>query len=100
MKFTNPEPSINAQDIAIAETTLGINFPPPVRNLYLTTNGGEPDHYVLKNENIDTVVTEFLPLKSGRKGTALNSYERLILDRKLVPRQFFPFAVDGGGDYF
>jgi cell wall assembly regulator SMI1 len=100
MKFTNSEPSINAQDIANAEKTLGIAFPSSVRSLYLSTNGGIPEPYVFENDKVDTVVTEFLPLKSSCKGTALKSYERLVLDKKLVPQQFFPFAIDGGGDYF
>ncbi|HXI71303.1 MAG TPA: SMI1/KNR4 family protein [Verrucomicrobiae bacterium] len=100
MRFTNSEPSINARDIANVEAILGVSFPSPVCNLYFSTNGGNPEPHVFEDAHVDTVVTEFLPLKSGRKGTALKSYERLVLDKKLVPQQFFPFAIDGGGDYF
>ena len=100
MKFINSEPPIGAREITNAETTFGITFPPAVRNLYLSANGGNPEPYVFETDKIDTVIAEFLPLKSSRKGTALKSYERLVLDKKLVPQQFFPFAIDGGGDYF
>lgn len=100
MKFTNSEPSINAQEIANAEKALGITFPASVRSLYLSTNGGNPEPYVFENDEINTVVSEFLPLKSSSKGTALKSYERLVLNKKLVSHHFSPFAIDGGGDYF
>src|SRR5258707_4129116 len=100
MNFINPSSSIAPQDIADAEAVLGVNLPPPVRELYLSENGGSPESYVFEDENIDTVVSEFLPLKSERRGSAMKSYERLVLDKKLAPRNFLPFAVDGGGDYF
>jgi len=100
MKFTNPETPINAKEIASIETSLGFTFPSPVPRLYISTNGGNPEPYVFENEHVDTVVTEFLPLKSGRKGTALKSYDRLVFKMKLAPQYFFPFAIDGGGDYF
>ena len=100
MKFINSEPSISALEIANAEKALGITFPSSVRSLYLSTNGGNPEPYVFEADKIDTIVTEFLPLKSGCKGTALKSYERLVLDKKLVPPHFSPFAIDGGRDYF
>jgi hypothetical protein len=43
---------------------------------------------------------ELLPLKSERKDTALASYKYLVCEKKLVPRHFLPFAIDGGSDYF
>jgi hypothetical protein len=94
------EPALTAGDIANAETSLGLSFPESVRKLYLSTNGGYPEPYVFENASVDTVVAEFLPLKSARKGTALKSYEHLVVNKRLVARDFFPFAVDGGGDYF
>ena|ERR1022692_1149516 len=100
MKFTNSEPAIGLQEIANVEASLGFLLPVAVRNLYLTTNGGDPAPYVFQNENIDTVITKFLPLSSKSKGTALTSYKRLVVEKQMAPQQFFPFAVDGGGDYF
>jgi SMI1-KNR4 cell-wall len=72
----------------------------PGAKLYLLANGGIPEPYVFEDENLDTVVTEFLPLKSENANTAITCYRDLVLDKKSVPRYFFPFAVDGGGDYF
>jgi hypothetical protein len=46
-------------------------------------------------------VSEFLPLIShSGHDTAVGAYKKLILERDLGPRKLFPFAVDGGGDYF
>jgi SMI1-KNR4 cell-wall len=100
MRFLNPEPGVSLLEVAEIEAILGIEFPPAVRSLYVSTNGGEPEPYVLENSNVDTVVAEFLPLKSDRKGTAVSSYGRLVIGQGLVPRHLFPFAIDGGGDYF
>ena len=100
MKFNNPEPPITEQDIVQAEIVLGINLPAVIRDFYLSANGGSPEPYVFEDQNIDTVVAEFLPLKSQHKGTVLASYKRLVSEKKLVPWHFLPFAVDGGGDYF
>jgi hypothetical protein len=83
-----------------AEIILGFNLQVVVRDFYLSINGGSPEPYVFEDQNIDTIVAEFLPLKSERKGTVLVSYKRLVCEKKLVPRHFLPFAVDGGGDYF
>jgi|APLak6261674355_1056100.scaffolds.fasta_scaffold01511_3 hypothetical protein len=100
MKFTKSEQTLNDQDIVDAEAKLGIKFPLVVRNFYLSSNGGIPEPYVFENDDIDTVISEFLPLISERRGTALQAYERLVTEKQLVPWYFFPFAVDGGGDYF
>jgi hypothetical protein len=68
--------------------------------MYLASNGGEPDPYVFENDELDTVVSEFLPLRSESRGTAVRSYKLLVLERAVVSPNLFPFAVDGGGDYF
>jgi cell wall assembly regulator SMI1 len=100
MRFTNSDPSITVKDIVEIEAMLGSSLPSAVRNLYLSTNGGSPEPYVFENQEIDTVVAELLPLKSSRRGTAPKSYQRLVLERRVFPPNFFPFAIDGGGDHF
>jgi hypothetical protein len=47
------------------------------------------------------VVSQFLPLltKIERRETAPTVYQDLVLDRTPDPTTYFPFAVDGGGDY-
>jgi cell wall assembly regulator SMI1 len=86
--------------VAACEAELGITLPPTLRAMYLAANGGEPDPYVFENEDLDTVVSEFLPLVSGGRSCAMRCYQRLVLELSLVPPAFFPFAIDGGGDYF
>jgi cell wall assembly regulator SMI1 len=101
MTYNKPDYHLSANDLAMLETELDFSFPESVRRLYLATNGGYPDPYVITTDALDTVVSEFLPLKSDRgTGTAMSAYRRLVLEKRLCPVQFFPFAVDGGGDYF
>lgn len=100
MKITTSEMAVTAKEIASAEMALGINFPTPLQKFYLAANGGRPELYVFENERVDTVVAEFLPLQSESKGTSVRSYMQLVQSKKLVPPNLFPFAVDGGGDYF
>ena len=100
MTFDNTDAALTIHDIAQVEVELGLTFPLPLRRHYLQWNGGSPDPYVYEDEHIDTVVADVLPLKSPINGTAVKSYRALVLEKQLVPRTFFPFAVDGGGDYF
>jgi cell wall assembly regulator SMI1 len=100
MIFSNGDLQIDDARIDRCEAECGIRFPRALRALYLASNGGEPDPYVLERDAIDTVVSELLPLVSNSRGTAVQSYLRLVLERAIVPPQYFPFAVDGGGDYF
>lgn len=100
MKFENPGEAIDAEDLAEIESRLGLTFPAALRETYLAANGGSPEPYVYNGADVETVVSELLPLMSDERGTALRTYDRLVRSKKLVPRHFFPFAVDGGGDYF
>jgi hypothetical protein len=97
--FTSGGPALSSADVTNAERKLGITFPAALRRAYLSSNGGSPYPYVFENDDLDTVVTEFLPL-SGRTGTAIQTWTRLIREQGLLPERYFPFAVDGGGDYF
>jgi len=98
--FSQRDHPVSGQDIDSIEGLVGLRFPKSVRELYLLTNGGVPTPYVFENDNLDTVVAEFLPLKSPVRGSAVIAYDKLIKSERLAPRSFFPFAVDGGGDYF
>ena len=101
MTFTNHDKSLSLKEIEQVEKSIGINFPEPLRQFFQKNNGAEPDPYVLKTDSLDTIVSETIPLLSGKgRGTAENSYNRLIRQRSLVDEKYFPFAVDGGGDYF
>jgi hypothetical protein len=100
MIFLDSQDAISMAELQRLEAVMSLVFPEPVKLCYLESNGGSPSPYVFTNDDIDTIVSEFLPLKSTTSGTAVESYRRLVLVAKLVPRSLFPFAVDGGGDYF
>jgi hypothetical protein len=91
-------PASNEQ-IDDLEHRLGLQFPADLRRLFREANGGRPEPYVYRDDNHDTDVSECLALRPGR-GSALWTYELLVLSKQLVPRHFFPFAVDSGGDCF
>ncbi len=101
MLFEDADKGVTDSELAGVESTLGFKLSPGLRQQYLSTNGGSPMPYVYEDDNLDTVVTSFLPILSGRgRRTALDSYDRLVRVGKIVPASFFPFAIDGGGDYF
>lgn len=39
-------------------------------------------------------------MRRSAHGRAEDTYRLLVRERHLVPSNFFPFAVDGAGDYF
>jgi hypothetical protein len=101
VEFKNTDVDLTTRDIAEVENDLDIRFPDALRIHYLKVNGGDPAPYVYEDERVDTVVSACLPLKSERgQRTAVDTYRHLVLELELVPKTFFPFAVDGGGDYF
>lgn len=99
--FTDSGHPLTADDVARSEAILGFRLPEPLRRFYLATNGGVPDRYVYEDANIDTVVSQFLPLHSDAPaGHAVEDCFGLAARTGLVGARFLPFAVDGGGDYF
>jgi hypothetical protein len=97
MRFENPEVPVTLDEIKLIESKLSLSLPQKLKEQYLCSNGGSPDPYVYE----DTVVASFLPLLSSRgKRTAIDTYEHLVQSQRIVPHHYFPFAVDGGGDYF
>jgi len=101
MTFQDSYEALTLDEILTITKELKLTLPSELVSLYLDSNGGVPEPYVFEDENIDTVVVEFFPLKSNRiKRTAVSTYGLLVQDKKIVGRNFFPFAIDGGGDYF
>ena len=101
MKFINPDKQLTEVEVAAVERELGLIFPAPLRSLFLSNNGADPEPYVFNSDTLHTVVNETLPLISDTdRGTATESYFNLVIEKRIVGRSFFPFAVDAGGDYF
>lgn len=101
MKFINLDRKLSDEEIADVESNLGISFPASLRDLFTNHNGGDPLPYVFQDYGLHTVVNETLPLISGEdRDTAVDTYRLLVLERQIVQKRFFPFAIDPGGDYF
>jgi SMI1 / KNR4 family (SUKH-1) len=93
--FVNSAAPIRAEDIASVERELGIHFPVGLRNHFLETNGGSPEPYIYED---GSVISQCLVLVG--RGSAVDAYRDLALKKRVFPLQFFPFAVEGGGDLF
>jgi cell wall assembly regulator SMI1 len=91
---------LSLEQIGKVEQQLGFALPESLKRSYLAANGGEPEPYVFENDDVDTVVSQFLPLVSPKRSTSVDIYSRLVLQKQIVDSRFFPFAVEGGGDYF
>ncbi len=100
INFKNQGPRLSQTEIEECLSSVHLRFPDILKELYLSVNGGEPDRCIFEYENVDTLITELLPLLSKDKPTSIQSYKILVLDQNIVPKKFFPFAVDAGGDYF
>ncbi|MCZ7606405.1 MAG: SMI1/KNR4 family protein [Planctomycetota bacterium] len=101
MHFENQDVKVGADQLDEVEGRFGVRFPPPLRKLFLHNNGGDPIPYCVERDGLRTVVNETLPIVSGEgRETADDVYTDLVLVKKIVPPNYFPFAIDAGGDYF
>lgn len=98
--FSGAGNSLTEAQVATVERDLGLTFPRPLRDYFLRTNGGYPDLCVYEDEGdeeIGVVVQHCLPLTKERVA-ADSTYRSLVAAKGLVPKHFFPFALDPGGD--
>ena len=100
MRFEKRRPALGATDISEVEDRFELTLPEDLRSVYTQSNGGTLADYVYDDEGVSTVISQILPLTADSGMSAARSYQLLVEDRAIVPRHFFPFAVDGGGDYF
>jgi hypothetical protein len=101
MEFVDTYEAISELEIKKIEKELGFSIPDQLKTFYLKENGGIPKKTIFHSDNLDTIVPEFLPLKSNRRiNGVVESYKNLVLEQELCPVGFLPFCVDGGGDYF
>jgi cell wall assembly regulator SMI1 len=89
-------------DIANAEKLIGKELPPSLRDFYLLYNGGVVEKkrriFVDEDGDIEAEVKVFLPIKYDEgDSTVEKSYENFVKQKKLIPPQFIPFAMDSGG---
>lgn len=101
MRLTDSEAPLTEDQIASFEGELGLRFPESLKAHYLRANGGYPDVSVYyddeDDENVGVALQYCLPLHGG-KSTAPLFYRNLVVRQSVVPKSFFPFAIDPGGD--
>ena len=101
MIFHETSDAITSEEISNIEDRLKINFPEEFKEHYLKDNGGYPerDSYPWTDSSSTTVNT-FLSMKYEGFGNLENTYINLILDKKYLPKEILPFAIDDGGNFF
>ena len=100
MNFKKQRPGVRPGEIADVEDRFELALPEDLKRIYTQTNGGTLEDFLYEYGDISTVISQILPLSSDSGMSAARSYHLFVEDRGIVPRHFFPFAVDGGGDYF
>lgn len=88
--FTDCQPAPDNAVIAAVERLVGVAFPAPLRELFVSANGGRP--HPNSTHKHDLVILECLPLEGGH--SARSTYQDLVIGKQIVPRHFFPFAFD------
>lgn len=91
---------LSEEQIESVERSLGLQFPRSLREYFLQPDRVRQDLCIYddeEDERVGVVVHHRLSLSDGREN-ALAIYSDHVLKKELVPRSFFPFAVDPGGD--
>lgn len=101
IEFKNPDVPISPSVFDAFELEFELTIPEVVKLFYCANNGGEPSHFIFRTEDHELIVNAVLPFVSNTTPhTAVYCYRSLVLSKKLVSRNFFPFAIDPGGEYF
>jgi hypothetical protein len=102
--FSKVAKIITQADINSLERVVNCCLPMDFANHYLSSNGGVSDKncFYVEDDEGYVEVSFFLPIKypSDNLGNMNieTTYENLI--SKGIPKDYLPFAVDWGGDYF
>jgi hypothetical protein len=97
--FIETEPGISDQDIDNVEHAYSFVFPKQFRDHYLRYNGGSPNKYLFKRDDVIFVVHQFLPIRYGRHRFE-ESFRNLKVEASILPADLVPFGMDPGGDYY
>lgn len=102
-KLINCAQPLTLSQIHSVEEKLNIHFPSSLIELYLSYNGGiiEGDRniYIAPGEN-DYYIKYFLPIDNKSKFPYIDFesvYNEYIIEKRIIPVDFIPFALDGGG---
>lgn len=102
VKLIGSSPSVTEKELDGVEAALGLRFPGELRDMLLKNNGGvlDNDRCIYQNEHYEYDIKYFLPVlhvKSDGIMTAERLYTLLSGEKKLIPENMLPFAIDGGG---
>ncbi len=90
MKFKNTEKKITQEDLNLFLLEKDLTLPNSYKSYILKNNGGKPEKEFISGIKIHY----FHPIKYGKY-----SLEEVLIDFKdVLPKGFFPFADDGGGN--
>lgn len=102
IKLVDSSPAVTADEPGDIEASPGVSFPDTLTSLWLISNGGklEDGRRVYQSEKYENDIKYFLSiLRANSPGwlTADGYYRTLVVDKKILPANFLPFAIDGGG---
>jgi cell wall assembly regulator SMI1 len=103
-KFIESSKQLSDADFEFVEQKIGVKLPPDLVSVYRKYNGG----VISGNRNVFVSMDEdetsyelqlFHPMRYSRFGDELleEEYEFYVVNRKLIPFNYIPFANDSGG---
>lgn len=102
-KLVNSSKKITEEDIKKVEKIIKLPLPEELKKIYLKYNGGEVEggrKIYVSEEGMEYEVKSFLPIGYPRfEADSLleDSYVFFVKEKKLIPKNFIPFAMDSGG---
>jgi len=103
-EFRDTGPQISPDDIAAVETRIQRRLPADLRAHYLRYNGGVPVPACFEDgHGGEHQVHEFRPMLRRlhpNSPTFEETYEALVLKKRLIPENLVPFATNGGNDFY
>lgn len=102
--FSKSSKPLTQADIDSFEEILGYSLPIDFKNQYLNSNGGVADknYFYVEADEGYVEVSFFIPIKYPSNDLSnmdiATSYSNLV--SKGFPKNYLPFAVDWGGNYF
>lgn len=102
LKLIHSSPAVSVDELDEIESTLGVTFPQNLKSMWLANNGGilEGGRRVYQGAQYENDIKYFLPVlyvKNSGILTVEKYYKSLTFEKKILPGNFIPFAIDGGG---
>lgn len=102
--FTKSSHSITMSDIEFLEHSIEQGLPNDFISHYLKNNGGVPNktYFYVEKDDGYVEVSFFLPIRFDTTELSNMTIERSYsnLTSKGIPKNYLPFALDWGGNYF